>query len=128
MTDILVVDDEEPVRYTIGKALGRAGHGVREAADGVEALDEIGKRLPDLVITDIIMPNVEGVELVVTLHERFPALPIIAISGGGRVDKNNYLSMIEVLGASAVMAKPFDERELVRLVERLLAERGRQQD
>ncbi len=120
MANILVVDDEEPVRYTICKTLKREGHEVREAADGQEALEAMEKAPSDLVITDIIMPNIEGVELVVSLRERFPSLPIVAISGGGRVHKDNYLSMMGALGANAIMAKPFDERELAQLVEELL--------
>lgn len=120
MARILLVDDEESVRYALGKCLRRAGHVVVEAADGSDALRQCELSRFDLVITDIIMPGVEGMELIAKLIRRSPDLPVVAISGGGRVDREEYLSMAAVLGAAAILAKPVEPDALLELTERLL--------
>jgi YesN/AraC family two-component response regulator len=97
------------------------GYAVQTAPNG-----RVGTRLfadaePDLVITDIIMPEQEGIETIMRLRGLRPDKPIIAISGGGRVRNADFLQMAACLGASAVLAKPFDGNDLIRKVETCLA-------
>ncbi|MDH3279699.1 MAG: response regulator [Gammaproteobacteria bacterium] len=121
MAKILFVEDDEIVRYALCKYLRRAGHEIIEAQDGAVALKLAADERFDIVITDIIMPTVEGVELIMRLNQSHPQLPIIAISAGGRVGRGEYLSVAADLGASATMAKPVDEEELLRLIGTLTA-------
>ena len=124
MARVLVIDDEPLVRHFLRQCLQIAKHEVIEAADGAEALAEFDRRPTDLVITDIVMPNVEGLETVVALRRRSPLLPIIAISGGGRVDGRHYLRFAERLGADRVLKKPFVGKDIVRAVQLSLAGRA----
>ena len=126
MATILVIDDETAVRDTVRRLLERQGHEVREAANGREALRASADY--DLVITDINMPEMDGIEVIMTLAERQPGLPVIAISGGGRLPKDLLLSSADMLGAVTTLPKPFDLTELIGAVDRALASRGRQGD
>lgn len=121
MTKILLVDDDEMVRYSLERYLTRSGYDVTVADDGSSALTAVGNDTFDLVITDIVMPRIEGMELITTLHRLRPDLPIVAISGGGRISQAEYLTTAEVLGVNATLAKPFDPDELVKIVERVLS-------
>ncbi len=98
--------------------LERAGHDVREAADGLEGLTAARARRPDLVVTDILMPNKEGIETIRELRREVPRLPILVISGdpGSAL----YLEMAKLLGAHAALTKPFRATDLLRAVEELL--------
>ncbi|RMG84102.1 MAG: response regulator [Candidatus Dadabacteria bacterium] len=116
MAKILVVDDEEHVRDVVRQMLEQAGHEVREAADGVEALDQVGAWQPDLVLTDILMPNKGGLVLIKELRERDPRLPIVATSGGGRTGKLNFLSTARTFKGVVTLKKPFSRRELLAAV------------
>ena len=121
MAKILFVDDDEAVRYALGKYLRRAGHDVCDAEDGERALALVAQERFDIVITDVIMPNVEGMELITRLSREQPSLPIIAISGGGRVGRAEYLSLTKFLGANATLEKPVDEEALLELIQQLAA-------
>lgn len=131
MADILLVDDEPDVRESIGQVLRAAGHQVRAAHDGPSGLRALQERVPDLVIADLVMPNVHGIELIVQVRREQPALPILAISGGGNfwpdryqpesVHTSSYLAAAEKLGASASLSKPFNRRTLLEAVDGLLA-------
>lgn len=117
---ILVVDDDPLVRSSLQDFLSDAGYSVATASDGVEAAQRFKEAKPDLVVTDIIMPEKDGIETILDLRRRSPALRIIAISGGGRSRSTDFLTMAEKLGADATLAKPFDQGELIALVKRLL--------
>lgn len=119
MAKILFVDDDETVRYALCKYLRRAGHDVVEAKDGAVALKRADGEQFDLVITDIIMPGVEGMELIIGLSQFHPETPVIAISAGGRVGRLQYLSNAADFGAAATMTKPIDEERLLQLIETL---------
>lgn len=121
MGKILLVDDNDVVRHALERVLRHAGHEVTEAADGNVALSLAGRGLFELVITDIVMPNVEGIELIRRLRKNVPSLPIIAISGGGLGDLDTYLAMARVLGVKATLPKPPDTKELLRIVDTLLS-------
>ncbi|NNM04356.1 MAG: response regulator [Gemmatimonadetes bacterium] len=125
MSRILVIDDEEPVRQLISRALTQAGHEVVLAGDGVEGTRLFEESDFNLVITDLIMPEKEGIETILDLKGRYPEVKILVISGGlsfgGRsVDRAGPLMDAEALGADASLAKPFDIKNLINKVESLL--------
>ena len=120
MARILLIDDDATVRYALKQVLERAGHQVEEATDGLAGVEKYTASRSDLVITDIIMPNQEGIETIIKLRLLAPDLAIIAMSGGGRTGNRDFLAMAEKLGAAKVMAKPFRPKELVEAVAALL--------
>ncbi len=117
---ILVVDDEEQMRAMIRKMLENAGYEVMEAPDGNVALWLFKEKSADLIISDLIMPEKEGLETIMELKQDFPDVKIIAISGGGQGDKGQYLDMAKKIGADSTLAKPFEQDELLKAVEALL--------
>jgi len=119
---ILLIDDDDLVRSTIQNILESAGYEVIQAADGEEGLEACRAGVPALVITDILMPNKEGIETIRDLKRCDPVPRIIAISGGDRSGKVQFLQMAEKLGADRILAKPFRKAALLDLVEGLLAE------
>jgi DNA-binding response OmpR family regulator len=122
MAEILVVDDEPQMRRLLVRILSGAGHRVREAENGQDGIRQFRRVRPVLVITDIVMPDMEGIEMIRELRREAPAIPILAISGAG---PPLYLRAATDLGASAALAKPFDAAELLAVVGRLL-ERSRE--
>src|SRR5262245_20268620 len=112
MTQILLVDDDGLSRSTIHQMLERGGHVVTSVPSGREALRVFRTQAADLVITDLIMPDTDGLELIQELRKVAPLVRILAISGGGRVNANEYLSVAKKFGAAAVLAKPFSNQEL----------------
>ncbi len=119
MAKVLLVDDGEMVRYALGKALRKAGHEVLEAADGVKVPSIIETEGADILVTDIIMPDQEGLGTIREVRGQYPRLPIVAMSGGGRMAGTDYLAMAKSLGADAILSKPFDKSELLALVDTL---------
>jgi len=109
------------MRQMLRETLERRGHIVDEAADGREALQRLTEHQPDLVITDLVMPEMEGIETIQALRRKCPTIPIIAISGGGRVGPENYLSLAEQIGANRTFAKPFRLDEILTAVRELTA-------
>ena len=119
MAKILVIDDEPQVRRLIRQMLTRAGHTVQEASDGAEGLAQLRVDPPDLIITDILMPNKEGIETIRDVRRQVPGLPILVISGNP--GSSLYMEMARMLGAHAALAKPFRTVDLLRAVDDLLA-------
>ncbi len=117
MACILIIDDEEDLRRIMRDALERQGHVVVEAGNGAEALDVIAQHPADLIVTDIMMPDMDGIETIIALRRGNPDVRIIAISGGGRVGNTDYLSLAEKFGATHVLAKPFRRQQLVDAVQ-----------
>jgi CheY-like chemotaxis protein len=113
MANILVVDDEAIARFSIRDTLESAGHSVVEAADGKDAIERLTTDPFDLVITDIIMPKREGLEIIIEMKRDYPELKIIAISGGGRTKNLDFLELAEKFGADRVIAKPSSKAELM---------------
>ena len=124
VTRILVVDDEPEVREMVGEMLIRAGHRVVLAADGLEAMKKLEKEEFASIVTDILMPEQEGLETVLAVRKKHPRTKIIAISGGGRYGASDYLETASFFGADRVFGKPVSWRELTAAVEELLAERS----
>ena len=120
MKKILIIEDEPGLRQAMSTALTRRGFEVETAADGAAALQLFKKRPADLVITDIIMPEMEGLETIVALLKQRTRLKIIAISGGGCLAGNDYLPVAQALGAALTMPKPFTIQELEEAVAKVL--------
>jgi len=118
---ILVVDDDPEVRHVLRAILESAGYGVAEAGDGRQALSECRKSNIDLMITDLVMPDQEGIETIKLARRTYPQLRIIAISGafGGE-----YLRIAQLLGADAALPKPLRMDSLLGAVRRILQERA----
>jgi len=122
--NILVIDDDAIVRRTLQEILESEGFQVTSAENGRQGIAAFDRRRPDLVITDIIMPDQEGIETIIHLRKVWPQGPIIAISGGGRIGNVDFLQMAERIGADAILSKPFEPEELLALVTRCL-DKGR---
>ena len=118
---ILLVDDDEAVRSVLRRGLVRAGYEVREAGEGGAALKLLASAPADLVINDLVMPGMEGIEFIMALRKTNPKLPVIAMSGGGRIGgPDNYLKIACACGAARILTKPFDLAQLVGLVQELI--------
>ena len=120
MAKILVVDDEPAMRRATGRALEKAGHAVSLYENGRGAIEHIKREPPDLLITDIFMPEMEGLETIRQARALRPEMPIVAISGFV-FEGRDYLGVAEKFGAVASLKKPFRPAELTDLVSRLLA-------
>ncbi|ADW17241.1 response regulator receiver protein [Desulfobulbus propionicus DSM 2032] len=117
---ILVIDDDEQMRILLRQVMEWAGYEVTEAGDGREGMHKQRRQPANLVITDLIMPEQEGLKTITSLKKEFPEVKIIAISGGGRIGPEAYLPAAQELGADRVFSKPFEVRELVDAVKELL--------
>ncbi|MEM1231050.1 MAG: response regulator [Pseudomonadota bacterium] len=124
MSAILVVDDDPQVLELLSQMLLLEGHTVTRARNGIEAEQAYEDTEFDLVITDLIMPEREGIETIARMRQRTKVMPIIAISGGGRIGPGDYLQTAAQMGANATLAKPFNRHDLVTIVTELLGTRG----
>ena len=120
---ILVVDDEPAIREMLERMLVSAGFDVNTATNGQDASLSIGDRIVDLVLTDIMMPERTGIDLIVELRRRRPGLPVIAMSGGGRISREDCLRTAHRVGAVAILAKPFTQAQLLASVDLALHRR-----
>jgi DNA-binding NtrC family response regulator len=120
----MVVEDDNSVRELLREILKRAGHEVMAAGNGKEALALYKKTPADLIITNILMPEKEGLETIQELRRENPDIKIIAISGGGQIGPADYLEVARRFGAMRTFSKPFDRKELLKAVDELLEESG----
>lgn len=120
MAKILLVDDDLQFQQMLKQYLERSGLEVVTAENGAEAIKIFEKNRFDLVITDIIMPEKEGVETIIELKKEQPDLKIIAISGGGKIDATDYLAYAERFGANCTFSKPIDRDHFIAKVKELL--------
>lgn len=122
MARILLVDDEAALRRLVRRILEPLGHTIFEAPHGRAGVMLMRQRLPDLLITDIVMPNMDGIEMIVEIRKEFPAVRILALSGGGVVQGSMaYLHAASTFGADATLGKPFLADKLIKVVDELLA-------
>jgi DNA-binding response OmpR family regulator len=119
MPKILLVDDDVSVRGFVRIALTEMGHQVTEAGNGNEGLRSFERSPTDMVITDLVMPEQEGLETLAIYRKMHPGVKIIAMSGGGRGNASDYLKMAKIMGADLVLAKPFSIDELKTTVDAL---------
>jgi len=122
MAKILVIDDEPSILLMIKKMLEKEGHEVDLALNGRDGMELFENIKPAMVITDIIMPEKEGLETILELRKKNPGLKIIAISGGGRISPEGYLPGAKLLGADMVFQKPLVPKEFISAVSKLLNE------
>jgi YesN/AraC family two-component response regulator len=125
MATILLVDDEDLLREGVREILEMSDYTVIEARDGEEALSQFAVNNVDMVISDVVMPNMDGVDLVGRLRESFPDIPILTISGGSRVVSARFgLDSALLSGANASLTKPFTAKQLIEKVKELLPSAG----
>ena len=134
MHRILVIDDEAEVRDGIKRVLDRAGFAVRAIDNATDAMLELKRLAADVVITDIIMPKVNGVDAIERIVREFPMVRIVAISGGGNFDvtgyqpadmiTSTYLAAAKRAGAHCILTKPFESRELIEAVNQVMLPGG----
>jgi CheY-like chemotaxis protein len=120
MVKILLADDDEVLRGAMAKALQRLGYEIRTAENGRQALLVLREWLPDLIIIDLIMPEQEGLETIQMIRAKDKTVKIIAISGGGVSNPNDYLKIALHLGADAILAKPFELEKLQAVITQVL--------
>ena len=121
MARLILVDDDADVRRVYRKVLERSGHEVRVAEDGRQAI-ALHEHVPaDVLITDILMPDMDGIEMLGELRRTHVEIKIIAMSGGERIDAGFYLGLARKLGAARVLAKPVSAADLVQAVSEVLA-------
>ncbi|MES2693683.1 MAG: response regulator [Verrucomicrobiota bacterium] len=119
MSRILLVDDDDPLRNILRVTLEKMGHHVVEARNGKEALRLCQAEPPDIVLTDIVMPEAEGIELIGALRRFHSDVKIIAMSGGGRVSAADYLKIARHMGATIALAKPFSQEAIAAAIAKV---------
>lgn len=119
MYRILIIDDDMQIRKMLRLTLTAAGFEVTEAQDGKVAMKLMRQAPSELVVTDLIMPEKEGIETIIELKRDFPEVKVIAISGGGRIDPKDYLFLAEKLGAQLTLEKPFSRKEILDAIYQL---------
>ena len=120
MTTILVIEDDADLRLTLKRLLQSHDFNVLDASDGRKGLNACGEHDVDLVITDIFMPEVEGLQTIITLKENFPMIKVIAISGGGKMQYTEVLESTVEFGADRAFKKPVDMDVLLDALNQLL--------
>ena len=122
MARILIIDDEPQIRSMLKLMLEREDYEVVEAPDGVEGIKVYRQNPADLIITDLIMPNKDGIGMIIDLKKEFPDVNIIAMSGGGLNKPDGYLKGAKKLGAACTLTKPIDREEMLKAVKDILKE------
>ena len=117
MPRILLVEDDERVRLMLRDLLESEGYEIQEASNGKEALHSFASSLPDLILTDLVMPDTEGIEMIIKMRKSDPNVKIVAMSGG--VD---YLNLAKQLGALRTLTKPFSNQAVLDVVKATLDE------
>jgi DNA-binding NtrC family response regulator len=117
---ILIIDDDPQIRSLLRSLFEREGYAVAEGANGEEGLKVYRKNPADVVVTDLIMPEREGIETIIEFRRRFPQVKIIAMSGGGFIAGEEYLLLAQKVGALRTLIKPFMVNEVLSIVQELL--------
>ena len=117
---VLIIDDEPQIRDLLTNILEMEGYAVRAAADGRQGVEAYRRNPADLVVTDMIMPEQEGIETIRELRQLNPQVKVVAMSGGGRIEPNTYLELAKRMGAAHTLTKPFSVQEVIDTVKRLV--------
>lgn len=123
---MLVIEDDASFRQLLEPAIKSLGHDVTVAKNGREGLEKFEEDQFDLVITDIFMPEKEGLETIGALRQRRPDIRIIAFSGGSGDERFDVLALAKKLGAHAALEKPFNKEQLNDAIEAVSSAKGRQ--
>ncbi len=121
MSKILLVDDDDLIQITFQDVLESRGHCVTVANNGSDALRKLSDAAPEILITDLIMPDKDGIELILEVKQLHPNIKIVAISGGGRMQKTELLTTAQKLGADFCLKKPISPKELLAIIDQLAA-------
>ncbi|HEY1795947.1 MAG TPA: response regulator [Stellaceae bacterium] len=119
---ILLIDDDTLIRRSVARVLMQNGHDVITAEDGLRGMEQYHRQKFDLIVTDIYMPRQEGIETILTLRREDSATKIIAISGGGHTGNTDALEMARLLGADAIIEKPFRTDQLLAQIDAVMRE------
>jgi CheY-like chemotaxis protein len=122
MAKVLVIDDDQSIRVVFSRFLAGNGYEVACAEDGREGLSKLASFSPDVVVTDIMMPSVDGLELVLAMRDKYPEVPVIAISGGMQTVPLDLLPMVEKFGARRIFYKPVELADLLTAVKEVTGE------
>jgi CheY-like chemotaxis protein len=122
MPRILIIDDDDGLRHMLVLMLERSGYEVVDAGDGREGLAKLQQQSFDLVVTDLIMPEQEGLETIMSIRRDYPSMKIVAMSGGSRMSPFDFLPAAKGLGAAATLKKPFGRDEFLATVKQLAGE------
>jgi DNA-binding response OmpR family regulator len=122
---VLAIDDDPALLHSLVSVLESYGIAIATARDGLEGLDTFRRIAPAVVLTDILMPEQDGIGTIMAMRRERPGVKIIAMSGGGRVGKSDFLAIAKKLGADSVVHKPFDVDELVATIRGHLMSAGR---
>jgi DNA-binding NtrC family response regulator len=120
-SSILIVDDEPGIRELLAMILEAAGHSVAAAKDGVEAPKIMASRDVEIVITDLLMPERDGLEFITEIRSKYPKVKIIAMSGGGHIARESYLRIARNFGAHYLLEKPFSQSGVLDAIEKVQA-------
>ncbi len=120
MNTILIIDDDRHIRLMLRKTLERAGYNTLCAKSGMEGIKAVRESGVDLIITDIVMPEMDGLETITEIRKMSPGIPVFAISGGGRILPASYLAFARAFGAEAIFEKPVDRSLLLSKIEEAL--------
>src|SRR5208282_860293 len=118
---ILIVDDEPGIRELLSIMLETYGHTVATAEDGMQAPKIMATRPIDVVITDLLMPERDGLEFITEVRKKYPGVKIIAMSGGGHIARDSYLRIAKTFGAHFLLEKPFNQSDVLGAVDAVLA-------
>ena len=120
---ILLIEDIRVERKTLKRWLEKFGYEVIEASNGIEGIKRYNDHAPDLVISDIVMPDSEGIQLIIDLKKAAPHAPVFAMSGAGR-ERGEYLSLAEGIGADRSFVKPIDKNELLKAIKEFFPDKS----
>ena len=120
MAKILIVDDDPQIRKMLPRIFEGQGHDVEVAENGARGLEVMSSKSIDLVVSDVLMPVKDGLEMIRDVKRSYPDMKIIAMSGGGSLHKNEYLKFASVMGAQKTLSKPIVNTELIQMVDELL--------
>jgi CheY-like chemotaxis protein len=119
-TSIFVIEDDRVLREFIVEVLETAGYQIYSAENGHKALKKIALKTPDIILTDLVMPDKDGLEVIMKTKTETPSIKIIAMSG--MINSETFLSIAQKLGAQAIMPKPFNTATLLEMVQKVLTE------
>ena len=120
MARILIIDDDVQFLKMLRQMLERAGYEIVEASNGKIGIKLFRENPTDLIITDIFMPDKDGLETIMELKQEFPAIKIIAMSGGGQKNEFCYLDIAKIFGVNRSLNKPFERQEILQVIEELV--------
>jgi len=119
MKKIVIIEDDQIIRESLKEILEMNSFQVLAIDSGIDLMKKITKFRPDVLITDIIMPDKDGIEIIIEAKKTLTDIKLIAISGGGRIDSESYLNTAKYLGADATLKKPFTHEQMISVIKSL---------